>query len=1056
MKNLLKKITGVVLSALLLCVGLPVAAQAETAEDDTVKILAIGNSYSNNTTFYISKIAESMGKNVSATSLYYPGCSIEGHVEFYNNDSREYQFYVDGVNITGWEVKNTMKEVFDRDDYDYITVQQGPGRATDFSTYWTEEKPYLTELYDIIKKHEPQAEVMIHQTWSFSELDSTMGTKWWSPVYDNSLEMFKLIENAYEQAADKLGIDKEKGIIPVGRAIQLAKDEYGYWDAYNPGYAEKYLPDASDANAAKHCENGALYTDDIDHLNHRGRYIAGCVWLEQILGYDCREATFYPEGILTATECEILRAIAHEAVTGEKAYIDGDWRVLPDGYGVEIVHYMGAVDKVGTLTIPATIGGKKVTRVDDTAFKYVEGLKNLIIPNDDTIVYEDGAIDKYFILKDFWDGTSVKPTNGLGTKESPFLIENGSHLYWAVTNKNEGVYFKLTNDITLNDIEVDIENGIAHTSKNVKEWYTGSNDLSATFAGIIDGDYHIIKGLYIDEDFNNTENMWDIGAGLIARGANGATIKNLGVENSFVRAVGGSASVFIGTTGNSNNVDICIENSYIGEDVYIYGGNAGGFIGGGNGAGYVSGISNCYSLATIKAESFAGAILGGVSGGTDCRITNCYATMKLHGRDDKNFVDCYAPEKNNTYDKVTIVSVSNMKGQAAITKLSGLSDAYTLPDNDYPVLKAWSQKSDNVWSGFAATALTGNGTQKSPYLITNGEELAFAILSGGKGKYYKLNNDIYLNDINAINWETAEVIRNYVPSSWLEGVPFTGYFDGDGHIVHGIYYPAGNGRELPSASYAALIPQITKNTHITNVGVKNSYIEIFGHAAGIVGSILRDSRNENILIDSCFTDDTVYVVHTRLYESTSVSSSGVLGATLFTPNVKVSNCYSLAHLLGPYSRNKIVGATWMVPETFVVENCYADGNLWHCTSEGNSTKTAINSYSTEIPNATYKTWTQLTAERMQGLNVFDNMPLGDKFIATEGYPMLKIFARTPDIDNLAGDVDGNGVINTDDLATLKLFLGGVIGNICEGGDMNGDGNVNTIDLAELKLYLVNN
>ena len=1035
-------------------VPVPPTEDEEEEEEEIIKILAIGNSYSNNTTYYISRIAESLGKKVTAVSLYDDGCPIDTHVKWYNTKAKEYQFFVDSVNITG-NNKQTMQEVFELTDYDYITIQQGPGKAADFSTYWTEETPYLTQLYDIIRENEPQAEIMIHQTWSFSEYDAIGNAPYWHVAYENSLDMFQRIETNYERAADMLGIDKEKGIIPTGRAIQLAKDEYGYWDAFNPGYSSLYYADASIENAAKHCENGALYTDNIDHLNHRGRYIAGCVWLEQILGYDCREATFFPEGVLTEEECVILRAIAHEAVTGEKAYVEGDWRVLPDGEGVEIVHYMGQINnKVGTLTVPSTINGKKVTRVDDTAFKYVEGLKSLILPDDDTIVYEEGALDKYVVLENIWDGTSVKPTKGEGTETSPYLIENGSHLYWAVTNKNVGVYFKLTCDITLNNIIVDTENGVAYTTDDVNEWYTGGGSESGAFAGIIDGDYHTIYGLYIDEDYKNTESSWKLGAGLIAYGGNGVTIKNLAIDNSYIKAVSASASAFIGTTGSYHKIDVAIDSCYIGKDVYIYGGCAGGLIGAGNGTGYVTGISNCYSWATIEASSdFFGAISGQVWSCLDVPATNLYSpNVQLYGQHPMAYVDCYAVSRKETYSKETIVSASQMVGQTAMTKMAGLSDTFTLPSNGYPVLKAWVNKTDDVWSGFAVNTLEGDGTESSPYLISDGEGLAYAIINGGKGKYYKLTNDIYLNDINGVNWETAEAIGNYAPSEWIDGVTFTGYFDGDGHIVYGIYYHAGNGRELTESGYAGLIPCITKNTHVVNVGVRYSHIEIFGRAAGIVGGIVRDSASVNILIDSCFTDETVYVHHTRLYEATGVCSSGILGGTILTPNVKISNCYSLANLSGPYSNNKIVGSTWEVPETFVAENCYGDGALWLCTSKGNAMKTAYNCYSTVAPNATYNTWTQLTKEQMQGENALTNMPLGDKFVVTDGYPMLKVFLKET-AEVLLGDVNGDGKVDTTDLAVLKLYLAGVTQTISDGADVDKNGEIDTTDLATLKLYL---
>lgn len=51
-----------------------------------------------------------------------------------------------------------------------------------------------------------------------------------------------------------------------------------------------------------------------------------------------------------------------------------------------------------------------------------------------------------------------------------------------------------------------------------------------------------------------------------------------------------------------------------------------------------------------------------------------------------------------------------------------------------------------------------------------------------------------------------------------------------------------------------------------------------------------------------------------------------------------------------------------------------------------------------------------------------------------------------------GDCNGDGSVNTTDLAVLKLFLAGE-GDITSAGDINGDGEINTTDLAELKLLL---
>lgn len=52
-----------------------------------------------------------------------------------------------------------------------------------------------------------------------------------------------------------------------------------------------------------------------------------------------------------------------------------------------------------------------------------------------------------------------------------------------------------------------------------------------------------------------------------------------------------------------------------------------------------------------------------------------------------------------------------------------------------------------------------------------------------------------------------------------------------------------------------------------------------------------------------------------------------------------------------------------------------------------------------------------------------------------------------------GDANGDGKVDTTDLASLKLFLANIDKNIDAGGDLNSDGKVDTVDLAELKLKL---
>ena len=125
------------------------------------------------------------------------------------------------------------------------------------------------------------------------------------------------------------------------------------------------------------------------------------------------------------------------------------------------------------------------------------------------------------------------------------------------------------------------------------------------------------------------------------------------------------------------------------------------------------------------------------------------------------------------------------------------------------------------WSGKAATDYAGgSGTENDPYLIETPEQLAKCILSSdfSEGLHFKLTADIILNDTSYNGWQGDA-------KNWYAGrYNFGGHFDGDGHIVSGLFYNITDG----SAMYAGLFPWITANSIIENVGVVNSSITITG------------------------------------------------------------------------------------------------------------------------------------------------------------------------------------------------------------------------------------
>ena len=126
-----------------------------------------------------------------------------------------------------------------------------------------------------------------------------------------------------------------------------------------------------------------------------------------------------------------------------------------------------------------------------------------------------------------------------------------------------------------------------------------------------------------------------------------------------------------------------------------------------------------------------------------------------------------------------------------------------------------SLSSSNVWSGEIATKYkSGDGTIDNPYIISNGEELAYfsSMLENNnyEGKYFKLINNIRINEgvfkyeddkIEYVLNDTTYYVNgsSYYDNDEFIGEPvgtlnvfpslnnFKGYFDGDSHIIYGLY-----------------------------------------------------------------------------------------------------------------------------------------------------------------------------------------------------------------------------------------------------------------------------
>ncbi len=220
--------------------------------EKTIKILSIGNSFSQDTVYYMYEIAKSAGVNVIVGNLYNSGCSLERHLQYANNNEKGYTYYKWTSKGMSTYKSKTMKEAISDENWDYITLQQSSGESGIYNTF----QPYLNELINYIKEisDNPDLKLCLNMTWAYSSKSTNNNFGFYNK---DQLYMYNSIAKAYEQALNETEIDI---IIPCGTAIQNARNNKNL----------KAL--------------GNELTSDGYHLNYGiGRYIAGLTLFQTLV-----------------------------------------------------------------------------------------------------------------------------------------------------------------------------------------------------------------------------------------------------------------------------------------------------------------------------------------------------------------------------------------------------------------------------------------------------------------------------------------------------------------------------------------------------------------------------------------------------------------------------------------------------------------------------------------------------------------------------------------------------------------------------------------------------
>ena len=209
-----------------------------------MKILSIGNSFSQDSQRYLHRLAKRDGTDLKTVNLYIGGCPLRKHYLNMLDDNANYDFEFNGE-ATG--IKVSIRQALVSDSWDFITLQQASPLSGKYETY----TPYLEELAAYVRKYCPHTKILIHQTWAYEdgcEKLKLLG-------YASAKEMLSAVCDSYSKAAQSINAD---GIIPCGEAM-LRAVEFGIEKIHRDSF---------------HASLGA------------GRYLLSLCWYKKLTGRD--------------------------------------------------------------------------------------------------------------------------------------------------------------------------------------------------------------------------------------------------------------------------------------------------------------------------------------------------------------------------------------------------------------------------------------------------------------------------------------------------------------------------------------------------------------------------------------------------------------------------------------------------------------------------------------------------------------------------------------------------------------------------------------------------
>ena len=247
--------------------------------------------------------------------MYYSGCSLKQHYDFWKGGQKPYKYYVTNKNGQQSTPDMGLVDALPTRNWDYIVFHNNAhsSRSENAQQAYPETEPYLKELLEYVRGQFPLSKYMWMNKWA-----PDVGYK--VSFQMTSVEQRKNIQKT-DMEVGKL-VEKDFGLetVPCGNAWEKVRDLELFTTA------PEGIPGIEKFSMFTMIFNGKISDDSVhDGDIGGGQYLNACVWFEALTGKSCIGNTFRPKYTyqawdlsLSEEKIELLQKTAHETVEENK------------------------------------------------------------------------------------------------------------------------------------------------------------------------------------------------------------------------------------------------------------------------------------------------------------------------------------------------------------------------------------------------------------------------------------------------------------------------------------------------------------------------------------------------------------------------------------------------------------------------------------------------------------------------------------------------------------------------------------------------------------------